>query len=181
VVQAKPADAGHHEPGTQWTIDSLVSLFDSTREEVRSFRSQLYGSVAAAFLLPAATLAVQFRDYFKVLGGVAAIVSTTCWAIGIAVLAGGLWRLHPKLDGDDSVKDESDILMLVRMSLHPPTEFEDPLSLLTKSTLAECKVLDGVRVAAHWFTGATFLFFLAIAIEFLSFIWWGYWNDKVCP
>ncbi len=175
LTSVNPSSAAKPD-GAQWTVDSLVSLFDSTREEVRSFRSQFYGSVAAAFLLPIATLAVQWRDYFQVWHGGAVVLSAVLWFGGVGFLWRGLRELHPEIDLDVEdrnkvlIKNEADILKYVRRSLVS----KDPIERLTKCTIAECKVLEAVSNSSRWFKRANVCFFLTLAVALGSFIWWGY-------
>ena len=79
---------------TLWPTDAMVALLDSDREELRSYRGELYGAIAGVFTIPLATLAVQVPDFLHHEQRLAVFVFTS-WLIGLAWLIVGLKWLDP--------------------------------------------------------------------------------------
>jgi hypothetical protein len=159
-----------------WSTESLVALLDSTREEVRSFRTQLYGAVAAAFLLPAATIAVQTPDFLKDWYGGPGILAALSWSAGVAILSCGMHKLRPRAvkpgatgSGDKQASDkpasERKVVFLTELSLKHNAARE-----LKECIRTECRLLDQILGASKWFFWATTCFVGGAGVEFISFV-----------
>ncbi len=155
-------------PFKNWDIGSLVSLLDSTREEVRAHRSQLYGAVTAAFLLPVATIAAQATHFLWDYHGLWGKVAFGLWCIGLIFLGVGLWWIRPKGTVWNLLKmkgTESEILTLSQSALRGREKQN-----LAECIDAECDLLRRVFAASGFFSWALFSFILSAGTEFWGFV-----------
>ena len=168
-IETSPSLATEKEPLLEdsWPLDVLVSLLDSAREETRAYRTQMYGSLAAAFLIPLATITLQNTDFFKLLHGWFGYVIGGMWLVGVGFFMWGLSYLapYPFLKWNEST--EGMIMKNIQVALNSPAHERALKTCINDQHM----IFEKVGKAARPFFWAMFFFLLCAAMEFGGFIY----------
>ena len=176
VTGTKVQQTEQESTGT-WTAEGLIAVLDSTREEVRAHRAQLFGVLAAAFLLPVATIAVQTTWFLADFKGYYAIATVVVWAVGILFLTAGITKISPLLPRlrHKAVHSDKDVAEEVKESLGAT----DPRSKLAECVEHQTEILHRMIAASWLFNFAAFFFILAAGIQFVVFVICGAYHVHV--
>jgi hypothetical protein len=150
---------------SQWPIEALVGLLDSGREELRAYRSQFYGSLAAAFLIPLATIAMPKTDYLEYGHCAFMLALVFTWIMGAVLLLRGTWLIGPKFMMHWGTTTEATILTQLDMALNGPPH----TTLLIKSINDQHSLLKNTTKSSRFFTWAMAMFLICAGLLFAGF------------
>ena len=167
-IESSPSPATETEPLLEdsWPLDVLVSLLDSAREETRAYRTQMYGSLAAAFLIPLATITLQNTEFVDLLRGWFGYIIGLMWLVGIGFFMGGLSYLAPRPSLKWNESTEGMIMKNIQVALNSPARAR----ALKKCIKDQHMIFEKVGKAARPFFWAMLFFLLCAAMEFGGFI-----------